>query len=269
MTYDNDPPRLRLSGDRTDPYFVALEEAHHELPDADQLKAVAAQLPFFDTVNSRPTHFSIGRTRLRVKSFQAAALALAVAFGVGASMLMRESLPFIGRLAPQKVVKVEPALPQPAMVTHPFAAPAPRTEEAPAPTAAPVVAPARAPSAHHAVAPPSADRPNQADLPASDLDGPSPEAETALLVRAHQMLSTDPSRALALTAQHRRVYPGGALGQESDLIAVEALVGLGRLSEARAAAATFRTRYPSSAHLRRLDRLLGEPEGATSPSSGH
>jgi len=105
-------------------------------------------------------------------------------------------------------------------------------------------------------------RPSQGDLPASDVDGPAtPETETALLGRAHQALASNPARALALTAQHRREYPSGVLGQESDLIAIEALTALGRQSEARASAASFRARYPSSAHLRRLDRLLGPAEG--------
>ena len=102
-------------------------------------------------------------------------------------------------------------------------------------------------------------RPSQADLPASDVDGPgTPETETALLGRAHQALASDPARALSLTAQHQREYPSGVLRQESDLIAIEALEALGRHAEARASAASFRARYPSSAHLRRLDRLIGE-----------
>ena len=87
----------------------------------------------------------------------------------------------------------------------------------------------------------------------------SPDAEIALLGRAHQALSSNPARALSLTEQHRRDYPSGALGQESDVIAIEALVALGRTGEAEAAAARFRARYPSSAHLRRLDRLVGQP----------
>jgi hypothetical protein len=91
----------------------------------------------------------------------------------------------------------------------------------------------------------------------------TPETETALLGRAHQALSSDPAHALSLTAQHQREYPSGVLRQESDLIAIEALEALGRHAEARASAASFRSRYPSSAHLRRLDRLLGdEGEGA-------
>jgi hypothetical protein len=108
--------------------------------------------------------------------------------------------------------------------------------------------------------------PSQGDLPASDVDGPAtPEAETALLGRAHQALASDPARALALTAEHRREYPSGLLRQESDLIAIEALEALGRHEEARTSAARFRARYPSSAHLRRLDRLLGEADVSGSP----
>ena len=51
-------------------------------------------------------------------------------------------------------------------------------------------------------------------------------------------------------------YPGGKLGQERELIAIEALSALGRTAEARARAKLFLTLFPDSAHRRRLEVLI-------------
>jgi hypothetical protein len=273
MTYDSDPPRLRLSGSPGDPLVLALEEARLDLPSEEQLAEIASRLlPADGSSSGRGAPSSIGRGRLRAKSVQAGAIALALAMGAAAAVMMRAHLPFMS------TPKVAPAPLAPAAQTTapPEKAPRPRrnvvnvvapTTEAPSPAESSKPRSAiPAPTAHGAPASTHQVRPSQADLPSSDVDGPpTAEAEAALLDRAHQSLAADPSRALALTEEHRRDYPSGALGQESDLIAIEALAGLGRLGEARDRAAHFRERYPSSAHLRRIDRLLGEPAGATPP----
>lgn len=275
MTYDSDPPRLRISGSPDDPFVQALEEARLELPDQEQLAAVAARFSALDGGGaSERAGFSLFRTRLRAKSVQAAGIALALAMGVSAAAMMRGRFPFT--IAPKaERVSVAP----PPEVRHdkpphkrehaevlvtPSAETPPEVPSATEPPRPRNVAPTS--STRHAPAH-EADRPSQGDLPSSDVDGPpTPEAEAALLFRAHRALSGNPARALALTEEHRRTYASGALGQESDLIAIEALAALGRLGDARDRAAAFRTRYPSSAHLRRLDRLLGEPSGAVQPS---
>jgi hypothetical protein len=273
MTYDKDPPRLRLSGDPSDPFVRALEDARGELPGAEQLKAIAERLPLFE---APPASFvSMARARLRAKSMQAAAIALAAAVGVSAAVVIRNALPV------EAPGPVAPAVAPPEVVTPPVPMKRPRTappaavqEEpaAPEPSEAPASPPVTRPHASGATAAQNAPRqddarPSQGDFPASDVDAPAtPETEIALLGRAHQALASNPARALALTVQHRRDYPSGVLGQESDLIAIEALEALGRKAEARASADSFRARYPSSAHLRRLDRLLGQAEGTSSPS---
>ena len=273
MTYDQDPPRLRLSGDPSDPFVRALEDARGELPGDEQLQALADRLPLFE---APPASFiSMARSRLRAKSMQAAAIALAAAVGVSAAVVIKNALPAAAPPAasPSEARPDVPAASPPAK--RPRVAPRAPVQEAPESVApAPVEAP-RTPEpsvgrTHGLGAAQSAPRhdalPSQGDLPASDVDGPAtPEAETALLGRAHQALASDPARALALTAEHRREYPSGLLRQESDLIAIEALEALGRHEEARTSAARFRARYPSSAHLRRLDRLLGESGGSGSP----
>ena len=84
------------------------------------------------------------------------------------------------------------------------------------------------------------------------------EPEPAMLERAHDALVRGaPTRALALAQDHARAYPSGALAQEREVIAVQALLALGRTEAARARVQAFRARYPGSSHLARLDALVG------------
>jgi hypothetical protein len=77
-----------------------------------------------------------------------------------------------------------------------------------------------------------------------------------LLRDARQVLDRNPLVALSLCDEHQRDYPGGGLTQERELIAVAALLRLGRSSSAESRAARFRASYPSSPYLPRLDRLV-------------
>lgn len=256
MTYDSDPPRLRVSGDPGDPFVQALEEAHRELPTAEQLEAVAAR---FAVEDAAPSLLASSRARLRARGVQLGAAALAIAAAVGATVLITHRLPLVTAegsgepaAAPAPVVVPEKAAAhqEPAVTESPVAPEQAHTAEP--------VKPHTPSNARRTPPPAPAAAPSQGELPTSDVDGPSAEAEAALLGRAHQALASNPARALSLTDEHRREYPAGALTQESDLIAIEALASLGRSGDARAAAARFRARYPSSAHLRRIDRLLGD-----------
>jgi hypothetical protein len=85
----------------------------------------------------------------------------------------------------------------------------------------------------------------------------SPEAEMTLLRSAQDALGRAPSEALARCDEHARGYPRGALAEEREIIAVDALVRLGRRDDADARASRFRAAHPGSAYLRRLDTLLG------------
>jgi hypothetical protein len=80
--------------------------------------------------------------------------------------------------------------------------------------------------------------------------------ETQILRDARLVLDRDPRSALALSEQHRRDYPSGSFTQERELIAITALVKLGRHSEASERATRFRSAYPSSPYRARLDRIL-------------
>jgi hypothetical protein len=142
------------------------------------------------------------------------------------------------------------------------------TRSEPAPPA-PVVAPtgtrsvAPAPPAVRAPAPavveepvvssdsPEQPAPNSASAPRS---GPS---EVELLRQAQAQLTKDPKRALALTHEHKRRFPDGALAQEREVIAVDALSRLGDGEQAKKRADEFDRRYPDSAHRRKVGAAAG------------
>lgn len=86
---------------------------------------------------------------------------------------------------------------------------------------------------------------------------PPDESELGLLKRAQWALATNPGLALDIAATHARRFPSGALAQEREVIAVDALMRLGRTSEASRRGTAFQTRYPASAHARRIQVLLG------------
>jgi hypothetical protein len=80
--------------------------------------------------------------------------------------------------------------------------------------------------------------------------------EPQLIERARKALATDPRRALALTQEHQRRFPAGALGVEREVIAVEALARVGQAAEARRRAQAFTMRYPKSIHTPQVRALL-------------
>lgn len=126
------------------------------------------------------------------------------------------------------------------------------TDLAPPPSAEPIVS---APSASAPAPRVSAPSPRaSASAPVID---EGPEAEVKLLERAQDALRGRPAEALALSQEHARRFPRGMLGQEREVIAIEALAKLGRTDEARARADRFRARFPGSSHARRIDAILG------------
>jgi hypothetical protein len=103
------------------------------------------------------------------------------------------------------------------------------------------------------------------DAPSDDHGATAPAAapdpgptEGALLLRARQELASDPSGALTLTQEHARRFPSGALVQEREVLAIEALARLGRSSDAKHRLDAFRARFPRSPHIERLTTLLDQ-----------
>jgi hypothetical protein len=78
--------------------------------------------------------------------------------------------------------------------------------------------------------------------------------EVALLDLARSSLGTDPRRALSLTQEHAKRFPHGALTQEREVIAIEALSRLGQTDAARSRGSEFERHYPGSAHQQKIDQ---------------
>lgn len=81
-------------------------------------------------------------------------------------------------------------------------------------------------------------------------------SEIELLRDARFALKQSPARALELTDQHARLYPGGKLTQERELIAITALVSLGRRTAALSRGAGFERAFPRSPYIEQLNELL-------------
>lgn len=88
---------------------------------------------------------------------------------------------------------------------------------------------------------------------------PVSESEFDIVQRAETALASDPSRALAVTAEHLRAYPSGELVQEREVIAVEALAKLRRPEDASLRARALAERFPNTPYATRLEKALGHP----------
>jgi hypothetical protein len=80
--------------------------------------------------------------------------------------------------------------------------------------------------------------------------------EIELLRDARLALKQSPSKALELTESHARTFPGGRLSQERELIAISALVALGRRTAALSRANHFNQAYPASPYRKQIGELL-------------
>jgi hypothetical protein len=130
------------------------------------------------------------------------------------------------------------------------------------PAARPLPAEQRKPSGDVATTPPTrAPVVETASAAPSAAEHPAPrpaarsaaELEVELLERARGALKSNPAHALSLTSEHKLRFPGGALAQEREVIAIEALKRLGRSDQASLRADEFAKNYPGSAHRRKLD----------------
>jgi hypothetical protein len=132
----------------------------------------------------------------------------------------------------------------------PIASVAPAVAAEPAPAAPATSVAARRPS--HS--------PSKAGAPADVYERPSgeelPQTELDLLKQARNAVTSDPLRAYALTERSRALFPQASLAQERDFISITALYRMGREQQARSQALVFRSRYPRSAYLSQIARML-------------
>ncbi len=80
--------------------------------------------------------------------------------------------------------------------------------------------------------------------------------EMRLMQEARGLLVSDAAGALALLDQHRQRYPQGALAEEREVYALEALLQLGQADQAERRYLEFREDYPTSSFLPRLERAM-------------
>ena len=78
-------------------------------------------------------------------------------------------------------------------------------------------------------------------------------SEADLLERARAALARSPNESLALTREHLRRFPKGALAEEREVIAIEALQRLGDTSAAERRALEFERRYRGSVHQGKVE----------------
>lgn len=246
MTHD--PERFVDGGDEgaEGGDMTALREllgaARRDLPDAGRMEAIFAKLPPVGPAGGGGGAPAGGATTPVVaKGMASAASKWAVAALVGAGAVGTGYV-WTRPLAPAERAPVASIVATTTeLVASPIASASPSAEVVAPPASA-------APIASAEVAP--------RDRPAAPSASSAVRAEIEILKEAQAALGQSPARALTLAAEHERSHPRGMLGQERDMLRIQALAALGKESDARARAEAFRARYPKSAYLQRLDAMF-------------
>lgn len=97
--------------------------------------------------------------------------------------------------------------------------------------------------------------------PAEVAEGTSPHVapiveEARVLESARRSLEADPARALSLIDEHASRFPSGALSEERELLAVDALLRAGRTDAARERAAAAIAAHPGGVQTARIRSLI-------------
>ncbi|MEI9949935.1 MAG: hypothetical protein WDO74_13385 [Pseudomonadota bacterium] len=262
MTRDQDPSRLRtLSRELPAELLLALEDAPADHATPAELAALAQRV-------KSALRESEGRPKRSRKFFRfpaprgrVAAVALTFALGAAAGVA-GSSVVFLaisGNSAEPPAATALSKSPPARRAAAPALPPQLSSAPEPPPDSAAILAqPPTRESAHAPVR-------NLGPEPATDSSS-RPAAGTrdefALLARAHAALANNPGSALALASDHERNFAHGVLVQERELVAIDALLRLGRRTEAIGRAARFHQQFPTSVHGRRIDVLLGNSEAS-------
>lgn len=253
-----------------------LESGRDELPDASQIDALALRLgpilgpggggPPGDGGGGGPTGASgaaiakSSAVKALIAASPAAKLASVVGVGlavaIGGASVMRARAPSpvpapVASVASSEVAIALPVRPRESV------APEVREVDPPPPSVAKIVVSAApqtsASSERRDVEPP----PVPSSLVTSQPDKvEAQETEAKALQRALDAVRSNPAEALAICNQSARIYPRGVLGQEREVIAIEALSHLGRTDEANRRAEQYVKAFPKASRVR-LETLLG------------
>ena len=254
-----------------------LRAARLEHPGADRLRKMSAGLGLTASAGAAEaaTTSKVWAAALGLHGTKLAIVIASVAVVVAGGGLLRSQ----GSSRTARVETGAASASSPAGTPGPPFVPEPAVDRATTPvsgatTAAPAAPPRKAPprSAYRAVpaGPTTPARPSPAS-PAPARAAPvapataAPSTEASLVQRARSALEADPAQALALADEADDRFPSGALVEERQVVAIEALVRLGRVDEARTRGSHFLRRFPASVHQRRVETLLGADPGTASP----
>ena len=255
---DRDPPRLSESGDADATLRDAIRESKNDLPDEARLAAIALKLgPIVGIAGGAagaaggggagggaaaasgagaakasvaPAAVKIGGMTLGMKIAAAAAV---TAVAVGGTAVVGP-----------RVIANKPAVRAPTSMVS-----APR----PSATSSSAKIDLSLPPASASAAPLPVPTPK-----ATMIVPPNPDDELRQIQRAQDALNAnDPASALSLCNDDAIIFPHGQLAQEREVIAIHALVRLGRMDEANAREKKFEKDYPGSAQIPRARQLVG------------
>jgi hypothetical protein len=240
MSSIHDPTRLTAEPGTTSWLKSALSDARSQTPSIEAIDnltlrveaTIAAGLPgpeLATPAKAAAGSMSVGKV---------AVLGVGVAIGVFAGTAWKLNH------APRKLSEPAAVAVSAAPVMPPSSAP-----EAPAPKTTAAPPDDKLPTPDQPAIKPSAPTTNERDVRSSGL------SEAALLDAARAAVKADPARALTLTQEFGKRFPKSVLTQEREVIAIEALVRLGRTSAAKARADAFARIFPGSAHQQKIDQL--------------
>ena len=251
MTDPQDPPRLIDSDTGSDRLRELVRQSREDTASADDVKRMEARLvPLIwpPTPPAAPgtgsTGSGAGATAATTSGGLVKAGVVAVAIGLAGGGL------WISKSASR--APAGPAATPAAHEVNQAAEPAAPGHEVPASPSDDVGAGTDAPSATTGTPSHKINGTNDKNAPVLDS-----ASESDLLGRAQSALRSDPARALALSDEHRRLYPKGTLVQEREVLAIEALERMGRHKEALARADRFIRTFPGSAHRSKVNEVVG------------
>ena len=269
----SDPTRLNDPGS-TGPKSLRrlIQAGRSEVPDRERLRSLAGRLGFGVGALPASAGAAKGAAALLggagVKMGAVALIALGGAGAVAAVHAARTRQVVIAgpsaQRAPATASGLPPGPPIEEATERPVDAVPAGPSAAPAPPVAPRLiarnSPAKATGNEPPVMSPTVVSLTMAPSPASPVD-----TEFSLLEQAQRALAADPRRALEMTERDARLYPSGALAQEREVIAIQALLGLDRTDEARARAARFSQVFAGSAYAPRIEQLLDSSASTHNP----
>ncbi len=109
-------------------------------------------------------------------------------------------------------------------------------------------------------------RPAASESPPSAPPADGLQQEIQLLEEARRKLSSEPGQARRVLLEHEQRFAGGQLRIEREFLLIDALVRLGRRSEAESRARVLEGQAPTSLYGERLTQILGRSGSSKKPN---